>query len=116
MTHSSVASVPRLPFVSRPRPRPILALSVLDSDITKLVSLQNQAERLDLQARQLRGSIREGMSSAGLATYQTPHGLRASLFRSSRLIVDRAKLKAILSPARFAAALKPVTSTVLRVK
>jgi hypothetical protein len=84
--------------------------------MSKLVALQQQAEKLSTQANQLRASIQQGMSVAGLSSYQTPHGVRASLFTQTRLNVDRAKLKTILSPAKFAGVLKPVTSTILRVK
>jgi hypothetical protein len=56
------------------------------------------------------------MSSAGLAKYQSPTGIHANLFTSCRFNIDRGKLKRILRPRQFAAVLKPVTSTVLRVR
>ena len=112
------ASVPRLLPVSRiaPRSRSLVALSSLDSDLTKLVGLQKQVEKLDTLARQLRASIQQGMSSASLAKYQSPSGIRANLYTQCRFNIDRAKLKRILRPQQFAAVLKPVTSTVLRVR
>jgi hypothetical protein len=118
MTRQVHATVPRLSPVSRiaPKPRSLVALSSLDADLTKLVNLQRQAEKLGTLASQLRASIRQGMSSAKLASYQSPSGVRANLFTSCRFNVDRAKLKRILRPKQFAAVLKPVTSTVLRVR
>jgi hypothetical protein len=118
MTHKVQATVSRLPPVSRiaPKPRSLVALSSLDAELTKLVNLQRQAEKLDTITRQLRASIRQGMSSAKLASYQSPSGTRANLFTSCRFNIDRAKLKRILRPRQFAAVLKPVTSTVLRVR
>jgi hypothetical protein len=118
MTHQVHASVPRLASLPRlaPRSRSLVALSSLDSDLTKLVALQRQADKLGSQASQLRASIVQGMTSAGLAKYQSPSGVRANLFTSSRFNIDRAKLKRILKPQQFAAVLKPVSSTVLRVR
>ena len=118
MTHQVHASVPRLATVPRlsPRSRPLVALSTLDADLTKLVSLQKQAEKLDTIARQLRASIQQGMTSARLAKYQSPTGIRANLFTSCRFNIDRDKLKKILRPKQFASVLKPVTSTTLRVR
>jgi hypothetical protein len=84
--------------------------------MSKLVGLQKQAEKLATQANQLRASIQQGMSSAGLAKYQSPTGIHANLFTSCRFNIDRGKLKRILRPRQFAAVLKPVTSTVLRVR
>lgn len=118
MTRQVHATVPRLPPVSRivPKPRSLVALSSLDADLTKLVNIQRQAEKLGTLASQLRGAIQHGMTSAGLAKYQSPSGVRANLFTVSRFNIDRAKLKRILQPRQFAAVLKPVTSTVLRVR
>jgi hypothetical protein len=120
MTRNTIAIV-RDPTPSRPSPLPsrrprILALSALDTDLSKLVALQKQAERIDLQARQLRASIQDGMAYAKLSSYQTPQGIRASLFSLCRFNVDRAKLKKLLTSRQLAAVLKPVTSTVLRVR
>jgi hypothetical protein len=118
MTHQVSASVPRLSPVPRiaPRSRPLVALSTIDSDLTKLVGLQKQAERLGTLASQLRASIQQSMSSARLAKYQSPSGIRANLYTQCRFNIDRDKLKKILRPQQFAAVLKPVTSTVLRVR
>ena len=118
MTHQVQSSVPRLATVPRlsPRSRPLVALSTLDADLTKLVGLQKQVEKLDTIARQLRAAIQRGMSSASLAKYQSPSGIRANLFSTCRFNIDRAKLKRILQPRQFAAVLKPVTSTILRVR
>ncbi len=118
MTHKVQATVSRLLPVSRitPKSRYLVALSSLDADLTKLVSLQRQADKLGTLASQLRASIRQGMSSAKLASYQSPSGIRANLFTSCRFNIDRAKLKRILRPQQFAAVLKPVTSTILRVR
>jgi len=118
MTRQVHATVSRLLPVPRiaPKSRSLVALSSLDADLTKLVNLRRQAEKLDTLTRQLRASIRQGMSSAKLASYQSPSGVRANLFTSCRFNIDRAKLKRILRPRQFAAVLKPVTSTVLRVR
>jgi hypothetical protein len=118
MTHKVQATVSRLLPVSRitPKSRSLVALSSIDADLTKLVNLQRQAEKLDTITRQLRASIRQGMSSAKLGSYQSPSGIRANLFTSCRFNIDRAKLKRILRPRQFAAVLKPVTSTTLRVR
>lgn len=118
MTHKVQATVSRLLPVSRiaPKSRSLVALSSLDADLTKLVNLQRQAEKLGTLASLLRASIQQGMTSAGLAKYQSPSGVRANLFTVSRFNIDRAKLKRILRPHQFAAVLKPVTSTVLRVR
>jgi hypothetical protein len=56
------------------------------------------------------------MTSARLAKYQSPTGIRANLFTSCRFNIDRDKLKKILRPKQFASVLKPVTSTTLRVR
>ena len=130
MTQQVSAPVPRLSPIPRiaPRSRSLVALSSLDADLTKLVGLQKQVEKLDTIARQvnhvaagfddrqLRASIQQGMSSARLAKYQSPSGIRANLYPQCRFNIDRAKLKRILRPRQFAAVLKPVTSTVLRVR
>lgn len=118
MTRQVHAAVSRLLPVPRiaPKSRSLVALSSLDADLIKLVDLQRQAEKLDTLTRQLRASIRQGMSSARLTSYQSPSGVRANLFTSCRFNIDRAKLKRILRPRQFAAVLKPVTSTVLRVR
>lgn len=118
MTHQVHASVPRLAAVPRqaPKSRSLVALSSLDSDLIKVVALQRQADKLGSQASQLRASIVQGMTSAGLAKYQSPSGVRANLFTTTRFNIDRAKLKRILQPRQFAAVLKPATSTVLRVR
>ena len=118
MTHKVQATIPRLLPISRiaPRSRSLVALSSLDAELAKLVNLQRQAEKLDTQARQLRASIQQGMSSASLAKYQSPSGIRANLFTQCRFNIDREKLKKILRPQQLAAVLKPVTSTILRVR
>lgn len=119
MTRQVHASVSRLHPVPRitptPKPRSLVGLSSLDADLTKLVTLQRQAEKLGTIASQLRGSIQQAMTSAGLAKYQSPSGVTANLFTTCRFNIDRAKLKRILRPQQFAAVLKPVSSTVLRV-
>lgn len=118
MTRQVHATVSRLSPVSRitPKPRSLVALSSLDADLTKLVSLQRQAEKLGTLASQLRASISQGMTSAGLTKYQSPSGVTANLFSTCRFNIDRAKLKRILRPRQFASVVKPVTSTVLRVR
>jgi len=120
MTRQVHATVPRISPVPRitptPKPRSLVALSSLDADLTKLVTLQRQAEKLGTVASQLRASIQQAMSSAGLAKYQSPTGVRANLFTTCRFNIDRARLKRILKPRQFASLLKPVNSTVLRVR
>ena len=96
--------------------RPTLTPADLDADIAELVTLQKQIEKVDRRASQVRWAIREAMTRDQLASYQTPSGHHASLFSQTRLNMDRAKVKALLSPKQLAAVLRPTTVTILRVK